>query len=243
MEVPWALFSAKFVDRPNRFLTRFEIDGEIRTAHLPDPGRLKELLLPGVELLVQHNPGPKRKTDYTTHMVKHKGLWVCINTMLPNQFVEFLVKKKALPFLQKWAFVRREVKLDHSRFDFLLNDGRRELYLEVKSVTYAENGIAQFPDAVSERAARHARHLAQISKEGVATTILFVIQRDDATLFTPMWDRDPDVGQALNEAFDAGVAIHAIKTHVTPKRFTYSGEVPIDLTPPKHVSGPDRDPQ
>lgn len=232
MPVPWELVPAAFVDRPNRFITNIRIDGAVVPAHLPDPGRLLELLLPGVDLLVQHNPGPQRKTDYTTHLVRYRHRWVCINTLLPNQFVAFLLKDRALPFLKDWSLAGREVTKDHSRFDFLLEQGGEQLWLEVKSVTYAEDGIARFPDAVSERAARHARHLAQLSRDGHPAMILFVIQRDDARLFTPMWDRDPEVGRALNEAREAGVAIHAIKIAVTPETFTYAGEAPVDLTPP-----------
>lgn len=232
MAMPWQLLPATFVERPNRFITNIRIDGAVVPAHLPDPGRLLELLLPGVNLLVQHNPGPQRKTDYTTHLVRCRDRWVCINTLLPNQFVAFLLNERALPFLRDWSLAGREVTRDHSRFDFLLERSGEQLWLEVKSVTYAEGGVARFPDAVSKRAARHARHLAQLAGDGHPTMVLFVIQRDDARLFTPMWDRDPDVGRALNEAREAGVAIHAVKIAVTPETFTYAGEVPVDLTPP-----------
>ena len=232
MPVPWELVPATFVDRPNRFITNIRINGQVIPAHLPDPGRLLELLLPGVDLLVQYNPGPQRKTGYTTHLVRHRDRWVCINTLLPNKFVAFILHERALPFLKGWSLAGREVTKGHSRFDFMLERGGKHMWLEVKSVTYVEGGVAQFPDAVSERAARHARHLAQLCRDGHPAMILFVIQRDDARLFTPMWDRDPDVGRALNEARVAGVAIHAIKIAVTPEHFTYVGEVPVDLTPP-----------
>jgi sugar fermentation stimulation protein A len=99
-------------------------------------------------------------------------------------------------------------------------------------VTYTEDGVARFPDAVSARGARHARHLAELARSGHPTMILFVIQRDDARLFRPMWDRDPDLGHALHEADEAGVDIRAISMSVTPEIFTCVGEVPVDLTPP-----------
>ena len=227
---------ATFVERPNRFLTRIRLGDEVHSAHLPDPGRLAELLIPGVDLLVQHSPGPTRKTSYTVHLVRHPDRqgWVCINTLLPNLFVEHLLKDHNLPVLRDWTLAGREVTQGSSRFDFLLERDSQSLWLEVKSVTYTENGIAQFPDAVSARGARHARHLAELAREGHSTMILFVIQRDDARLFRPMWDRDPDLGHALNEAHDAGVAIHAISINVTPDAFTYVGEVPVDLMPPVH---------
>ncbi|MFC1484342.1 DNA/RNA nuclease SfsA [Candidatus Neomarinimicrobiota bacterium] len=235
MPVPWKLVPAAFVDRPNRFLTHIRIGSEVHAAHLPDPGRLAELLLPDVELLVEHSPGPHRKTDYTVHLVRRPSGpsgWVCINTQLPNLFVETMLKDHQLPFVADWSFSAREVARDHSRFDFLLRRNSEELLLEVKSVTYAEDGIAQFPDAVTARGARHARHLAEISRAGHPAMVLFVIQRDDARLFRPMWERDPELGLALQEAAGAGVAIHAISMSVTPTSFTCRGEVPVDLTSP-----------
>ncbi|MEE9465879.1 MAG: DNA/RNA nuclease SfsA [Candidatus Neomarinimicrobiota bacterium] len=233
MPVPWRLIPATLVDRPNRFLTRIRLNDTMVSAHLPDPGRLEELLLPGVDLLVQHSPGPGRKTDYTVHLVQRPSLpgWVCINTLLPNRFVEFLLQDSHLPFLDGWSLAGAEVTVGHSRFDFLLEQGRKRLYLEVKSVTYVEGGVAQFPDAVSARAAKHARHLADLVANGAQAMILFVIQRDDAHTFRPMWDRDPETGRALNEAHRAGVAVRAIKLTVTPEVFTLAGQVSVDLEP------------
>lgn len=235
LPVPWTLGPATFVDRPNRFLTHVRIGSQIHAAHLPDPGRLAELLLPDVDLLVEHNPAPHRKTDYTVHLVRRRSVpsgWVCINTRLPNLFVETMLKNHQLPFVADWSFSAREVTRGHSRFDFLLRRNSEELLLEVKSVTYAENGVARFPDAVTARGARHARHLAKLSRTGQPTMVLFVIQRDDARLFRPMWERDPELGRALQEAESAGVSIHAISMSVAPTRFTYQGEVSVDLATP-----------
>ena len=235
MPVPWRLIPATLVDRPNRFLTNIIVQGERHQAHLPDPGRLLELLWPGVDLLVQHNPGPGRKTDYTVHLARRPddAAWVCINTLLPNRFVRFLLNEHQLPALADWDLVGTEVTEGHSRFDFLLERDGRRLFLEVKSVTFVDGGVAQFPDAVSARAAKHARHLAELAVNGYQAMILFVVQRDDAHIFRPMWDRDPEVGRALNEATLAGVDIRAIKLAVTPEIFTYKGELPVDLEPPR----------
>jgi len=233
MPVPWTLIPATLVDRPNRFLTRVRLNDTVISAHLPDPGRLEELLLPGVDLLIQHSPGPGRKTDYTVHFVQRPSIpgWVCINTLLPNRFVKFLLQERHLTFLKGWSLAGTEVTVGHSRFDFMLERGRERLYLEVKSVTYVEEGVAQFPDAVSARAAKHARHLATLVIEGTPAMILFVIQRDDARTFRPMWDRDPETGRALNEAHRAGVDVRAIKLTVTPEAFTLAGQVPVELEP------------
>ncbi len=233
MPVPWRLLPATLVDRPNRFLTHIRLNDTVVSAHLPDPGRLEELLLPGVDLLVQHSPGPGRKTDYTVHFVDRPAIpgWVCINTLLPNRFVKFLLQGRYLRFLDGWSLAGAEVTEGHSRFDFLLERDSERLYLEVKSVTYVEDGVAQFPDAISARAAKHARHLAALVADGTLAMILFVIQRDDARTFRPMWDRDPETGRALIEARQAGVDIRAIKIAVTPAAFTLDGQVPVELEP------------
>ncbi len=233
MPVPWRLLPATLVDRPNLFLTHIRLDGAMVNAHLPDPGRLEELLLPGVNLLVQHSPGPGRKTDYTVHFVERPSIpgWVCINTLLPNRFVKFMLEGRRLPFLDAWRLAGAEVTEGHSRFDFLLERSGERLYLEVKSVTFVEDGVAQFPDAVSARAAKHARHLAELVADDTRAMILFVIQRDDARTFRPMWDRDPETGRALIEARQAGVDIRAIKIAVTPAAFTLDGQVPVELEP------------
>ena len=237
--VPWDLMPATFVDRPNRFLTHIRVNGQVHPAHLPDPGRLAELLLPGVALRVQHHlkresNQPARKTSYTVQLVRRPddAGWVSVNTLLPNRCVAFLLEVGCLPFLASWSLAGREVPEGHSRFDFQLRRGADSLFLEVKSVTFVEEGVAQFPDAVTARGARHARHLAQLVRGGHPAMILFVIQRDDAKIFRPMWERDPDLGHALVEANSGGVAIHAIKLAVTPESFTYLGEVPVDLTVP-----------
>ena len=239
MPMPWELVPATFVDRPNRFLANIRVDGRVHPAHLPDPGRLAELLLPGVALRVQHHLKPEssrpaRKTAYTVHLVRRPDAagWVSVNTLLPNRYVAFLLEEHRFPFLADWSLTGREVTEGNSRFDFQLRRGTDSLFLEVKSVTFVEQGVAQFPDAVTARGARHARHLAQLAEAGSPAMILFVVQRDDARIFRPMWERDPKLGHALVEAKGAGVAIHAIKLAVTPESFTYLGEVPVDLTVP-----------
>ena len=127
MPLNWKLIEAKFIERPNRFLTRVKINNKIVDSHLPDPGRLKELLIPGAKVLIKHEENPKRKTKYSTQAVYLKKQLISINSWLPNQFVEFLLKNQCIDFLGGWHFVRREIPFGKHRFDFLLEKKRYSL--------------------------------------------------------------------------------------------------------------------
>ena len=234
MNIAGPLEDARFVERPNRFLTVVDIGGEAVESHLPDPGRLRELLIPGADLKVRPSNGqsPNRRTRWTTVMVKSGRQWVSIDSTLPNRFVSNLLESGKLPTYKSFRLVKSEVTVGNHRFDFLLEKDGAPFYLEVKSVTFVENFVAQFPDAVTERGARHALSLAEMSRRGVRAGILFVCQRPDATLFRPMWGRDPKFAEALLEAEAAGVRINVITAEVKPGAITYKQEIPYDLSSP-----------
>ena len=235
MKLPWKLLTAKFISRPNRFLTEIEINGTKHLSHLPDPGRLKELLFPGVKLLVKKENGPHRKTGYSTQAVYSGKTLISINSWLPNTFVEYLIQNKSIPFLKNWQVEKREHTVGKSRFDFLLRNDEKLLYLEVKSVTYVENGVAKFPDAVTERGRKHLMHLSEMKEAGKNCMVLFVVQRHDVDLFTPQWERDPKLGKALVHAKKTGVVIHVIKSRMQVDQINYIGEIPFDLSIPDYV--------
>ena len=233
MKIEGPLIQGKFVERPNRFITMVEVDGKIVRSHLPDPGRLKELLLPGAELLLRPAPeGSERKTKYSTVMLYHEGQLISLVSVLPNRFVLEALQDNVLPMFHNYGFVRSEVSHGNHRFDFLLK-GQNEnpFYLEVKSVTYVENGLAKFPDAVTERGARHAQALADIVKSGVGAGILFVCQRSDANQFSPMWERDPKFSKTLLEAYKTGVKVWCITTQVSETEMRFGKEIPVNLEP------------
>jgi sugar fermentation stimulation protein A len=231
VKIEGPLIKGRFHSRPNRFLTVVEINGELVQSHLPDPGRLKELLLPDAELYLRPvSDEIPRKTRFTTVMVRHKRQFISLVSTLPNQFVKESLKKDDLPMFRNYNFVRSEVTVGKHRFDFLLESPKgKPFYLEIKSVTYVENGIAQFPDAVTERGSRHALALAELVKQGNKAGILFVCQRRDGKLFKPMWDRDPKFGEALFHADKCGVRIWCITCVVTLKSINMLREIPVNL--------------
>ena len=128
MKINYPLLDAHFIDRPNRFLTRVEYNGVIVDSHLPDPGRLKELLKPGVRILIKEEKGKHRKTAYSTQAVYDKKILISLNTLIPNQFTEYLLIKKKIDFLKKFEIDKKEVPYGNHRFDFQLKRGNKKLY-------------------------------------------------------------------------------------------------------------------
>ena len=225
------LTKAKFVSRPNRFITIIDINGEKHKSHLADPGRLKELLFPGVELLVREIKNiEKRKTKFSTIMVRFKGKLISLVSTLPNQFVKDELIKQRVPFFQKFNLVRPEVTIGKHRFDFLLEDEAGENFImEVKSVTLVKNEIAMFPDSVTLRGKNHVQALKELVKKNKKTGVLFVCQRPDATSFQPMWQRDDKFCYALHEAHKFGVKIWCITLSISENGIKYNKEIPVYL--------------
>ena len=236
MKIKGPLIPAKFVERPNRFITIIDINGIKYRSHLADPGRLKELLNPGANLLVRPvSENSKRKTRYTTVMVNHNGQLISLVSSLPNQFVKEALLKKELPMLKNYSLLRPEISVGNHRFDFLLQGSNgKNFYLEVKSVTFVENAVAKFPDAVTTRGTKHARALKELVESGEKAGILFVCQRPDAILFCPMWERDPKLARAVLEANRSGVSVWCITLNVSETEMTFHKEIPVNLESPKN---------
>ena len=235
MIIKGPLIPGVFIERPNRFITLVEVNGKIVRSHLPDPGRLKELLIPGTEVLLKPATNlDSRKTKFSTVMVRFEGRLISLVSALPNKFVKESIEKNILPMLKNYKIIRPEVPYGNHRFDFLLNNHEGfKFYLEVKSVTYVKNGIARFPDAITARGTRHVVALSELMQSGINSGILFVCQRDDPASFEPMWDRDPIFSKALFEASKMNVNIWCISTTVTETEITFKRQIPVNLTPPK----------
>ena len=233
MKIIGPLIKGNFIDRPNRFVTIVKVGNKSVKSHLPDPGRLREILTPGRELYLRKAiASENRVTDYSTILAKYNGELVSLVSALPNQFVKECINSRILPFLNDFVLVKPEVVHGNHRFDFLLKDKSGDpFYLEVKSVTYVENGIAEFPDAVTDRGKRHAQALQALVETGFQAGILFVVQRSDANSFQPMWERDPKFGKALVNAHQAGVQVWCITTHISETNMTYQEEIPVNLKP------------
>jgi sugar fermentation stimulation protein A len=233
LPLPGPLVESRFVERPNRFLLRCaDGSGTVHEAHMADPGRLRELLLPGKRVWLRPAaPGPTRRTRWSAVLVESPdgaGL-VSVDTTLPNALIHRALLAGALDEFAGWELERREATLGHSRIDFVLRhaSSRRRLALEVKSVTLVEDHVARFPDAVTARGARHVRELARLAQEdGWEAAILFVLQRADASRIEAAPAIDPEFARALAEAREAGVQVCGRRCHVSLETLTLGARVP-----------------
>ena len=206
------LICGRFIERPNRFLVTFEVEqrsGKTEMAHLRDPGRLKELLIPNVKLLLRKAISKqKRKTNYDVIAVFNCGIWVLLNSGFHSDIAAELIESGNIKELSNYSIERREYTYGNSRIDFLLtNSENKKMLLEVKGCTLVDGKLAKFPDAPTLRGKKHLDELTFSINDGFKSLVLFLILRDDAIEFTPNMKMDPDFSYALKKAKTNGVNI------------------------------------
>lgn len=227
------LVPARLIRRYKRFLAdcRLEHDGTEITAHCPNPGAMTGLAEPGTRVWLEPNDDPRRKLGFGWRLVDHEdGHFTGIDTALPNRALRAALLAGEIPQLASYGSVRPEVPYgEKSRVDFLLQEpGLPDLYLEVKSATLCRSaGLAEFPDTVTARGARHLAELARVAATGSRAMVLYLVQRTDCTRFALAGDIDPAYAAASREARAAGVEILALSTDITPKGVSVSG--PLEL--------------
>lgn len=226
------LVPGRFRRRLNRFLVEADLAGETVLAHLHDPGRMKELLLPGAGIWLEPAAAPGRKTAYTVALVQHGARLVSVNSILPNRFAEFCLKRRAIHEFRDYELVGREVRHGRSRFDFHLMAAGIDILLEVKSVTLVQDGTALFPDAPTARGTRHVRELVAAGREGYCGSILFLVQRDDAHRLIPHAAMDPAFANALQDAFTRGIEIVAYTSRLSLTGIELGPRIPVRFPDP-----------
>ena len=227
MRMPQRLIHARFVQRDNRFRVTVEVDGHVAPAHLPNSGRLGELLTPGRELRLEFMPDPRRKTPYDLKLVRYAGVWVSVDARLPNPLFAEAFRNGHLPGFAGYTHLQSEVCLDDSRIDFLVTGPAGRRWVETKSVTLVEKGVARFPDAPTDRGRRHLEALIRAVERGDQAAVLFVVQRPDARAFGPHVDADPDFARTLRQALTAGVAVLACRCRVSEDEIVLDSSMPL----------------
>nr|WP_325300029.1 DNA/RNA nuclease SfsA [uncultured Oscillibacter sp.] len=215
----------RFLSRPNRFIAQVEAEGGVRTVHVKNTGRCRELLVPGAAVYLEKSANPRRRTAYDLIAVQKGGLLVNMDAQAPNRvFAEWLE-----PRLPEGAVLRREVTWGESRLDFCVEGPRGPFFIEVKGVTLEEGGAARFPDAPTERGVKHIRELQRAAEAGVGAALFFVVQMEGMQSVAPNDETHPAFGAALREAASAGVRVCAWDCAVTPGSLALRREVPVLL--------------
>ncbi len=230
MKFKKALIEGTLIKRYKRFLADVKLsDGSVVTAHCTNSGSMKSCLEDGARVLISEVDDPKRKTRYTWETIEIGGKWVGINTSHPNLIVYEAIKNNAIPGLEGYTDVRREVTVNDSRLDVVASKGEETLYIEVKNVTYREGDYALFPDAVTSRGLKHLNNLINIKKAGGRAVMVYIIQREDVKIFAPATEIDPAYAKGLKEAYSQGVEIFPVICKVSSSEIVIDKFIPFEL--------------
>lgn len=236
MEFTSPLMRGRLVRRYKRFLADVELDdGSAVTATCPNTGSMMGLTAPGSVVWLSESNSPTRKYRHTWEIVETDlGQGPClvgINTNHPNKLIAEAIAAGRIPDLAGYPELRREVKYGrNSRIDILLGCPRRgSCYVEVKNVhMMRRHGLAEFPDSVTERGAKHLAEMSDMVREGHRAVMVFLVQRGDAERLNLARDVDPSYGAAFDAARSAGVDAVAIRCKVTPVAIHADVIIPIE---------------
>ncbi|MBK0325877.1 DNA/RNA nuclease SfsA [Rhodobacteraceae bacterium F11138] len=216
------LVPARLIRRYKRFLADCILeDGREITAHCANPGSMMGLADPGLKVWLEPNDDPRRKLKFGWRLVDHEnGHFTGVDTSVPNRALRAALQQRRIPALRDYDTVRPEVKYGQSsRVDFLLSGpGLPDAYVEVKSVTLSRYpGLAEFPDSVTKRGAKHLNELADMAQSGHRAIMLYLVQRTDCTEFDLARDIDPGYAAAFETARSLGVQTLCHGTRITPE--------------------------
>jgi sugar fermentation stimulation protein A len=218
-----------FLKRQNRFTADVMIKNRISKAYLPTTGRLTGVLESGCKVWLEPAKKTHRKTAYTLLLTELKNGGLCaIKAINANLLFREMINAHRLKAFD-YPDVQSEVTFGHSRIDFLLTNGSKSCWGEVKSVTHVADGVGLFPDAPSKRATKHLNELIKLSEQGVRTSVVFITQRQDARSFSPLTAIDGDFSETLKEAHARGVETHAFRCHVTLNQIEIAEAIPVNL--------------
>lgn len=230
LKIEGRVVEGRFIKRLNRFEAIIRIEGQEHLVHVPNTGRLKELLVKGATVLVKEFDNPNRKTKYGLLLVHQNGIWISIDSAnVPNKIVCEGLESKKFEQFKAYETFKREITVGSSRFDFGLFSEGAEYYIEVKGVTLVENRQAYFPDAPTIRGTKHLLELTELKRQGKGAGVIFIIQRQDADVITPNDRTDTAFGSALRDAYQAGVDLWAYRCVVSPEQIIMQSKIPVRL--------------
>ena len=219
------LVPARLIRRYKRFLADIRLeDGREAVAHCANPGSMMGLAEPGTRIWVEPNDDPRKKLKFGWRLVDHEnGHFTGVDTGLPNRALRAALQAGEIAELAGYDTVRPEQKYgENSRIDFLLSGaGLPDAYVEVKSVTLSRApGVAEFPDSVTARGAKHLGELAKMAQAGHRAVLFYLVQRTDAQTVRVAADIDPGYASALAAACAAGVTVLSYRADISPDQIT-----------------------
>ena len=220
------MVEGKFLARPNRFIAHIEIDGKEEVCHVKNTGRCRELLPVGARVWCLDAASPSRKTRYDLITVRKGERLINMDSQAPNTAAKEWLQAGGLGKIEN---LKAEAKHGDSRFDFSFTKDGKPCFLEVKGVTLENDGVCAFPDAPTQRGAKHLRELAKLAREGYGAYVLFVIQMEGVKYLHPNDLTDKPFGDALREAKNAGVVIMAYDCKITVNTMNISNKVEVKL--------------
>ncbi|WIV12644.1 DNA/RNA nuclease SfsA [Proteiniborus sp. MB09-C3] len=219
-----------FLKRPNRFIAQVLIDGKEETVHVKNTGRCRELLIPGVKVILEdcsHNPS--RKTRYSLIAVWKGDMLVNMDSQVPNAVVFEALREGKVKVIENISYLKREVTFGNSRYDIYYESKNQKGFIEVKGVTLENNHISMFPDAPTERGAKHVLEMIEAVKEGYRGALFFLIQMKGPNVFRLNWQMDKVFSEAVKLASENGVEIFAYDSIVSENGIIIDKPVKIDL--------------
>ena len=225
------LISGVLIKRYKRFFVDIKVKNQIITAHCPNTGSMMGLLTKGNKVWISKSNNPKRKLKYTIQIIEKNKRKIGINTHITNKIVREGLENKIINGFNDFVKIEPEKKYgNNTRFDFLIIKKTSKIFLEVKNVTLCrKNNLAEFPDSVTDRGAKHIRGLLKAIKEGYKGYILFVVQREDCKYFSIASDIDPIYSKLLTDGVKKKLKIICYDCKFSTKGIKLNKELKIQI--------------
>ncbi len=196
------LISGQLIKRYKRFFVDIKVGNKIVTAHCPNTGSMQGLLEKNNKVWLTKSANPKRKLKYTLQIIENQSAKVGINTHMTNKITLEALNSSIIEKFKTFETLKQEVNFgSNTRFDFLITEGTKKSFIEVKNVTLSrKKGVAEFPDAVTLRGLKHIQELLKANQKGYEIYLLYIIQRDDCNTFELAKDIDPKYCELLVKA-------------------------------------------
>lgn len=221
------------ISRPTRFTILAKMDWGEENIYLPNPGKLSTVIETGREILCLPKEGTHRKARFNAFAINLDKFYVTVDSNFANTLFQGIIEKRALKRFEAFNIVFKEKNITgYGRIDFVLKDPRGKLaYVEVKSCTHVEQGIAKFPDRSTERGRKHLRILSEMASTDLLAYVVFIVQRSDARLFRPFKEVDPEFAAILKEANSKSVHTVVVTTEfeLTGKVYLRDGNLKVDI--------------